>query len=669
MATRIRFVRGKSLVMLKRLSCPLVLVLFFSITAAAQTGSRQDTATVNHLLEKSKSLFGEDPVKAIDVSREAQHLAAKLHFQKGEAIALKNIGIGYYYQQKYDMALNYWHQSLAIFRRMNDDVGISNLLNNISAVYKDRGDDVKALDFCLQALKLAEKTKDTTRIVSSLVTAASIYHNTRDPKALDYLLKALPLSKAKGDQRTNSIVLSNLGEIYYDEQQDDKALPYYKEAIAADSSSAQVAFAYNGLGKIYLRKKAYDAALHNHQKALLLSEKVGDQSQQMRAWQGIANVQLQEGNYGSALNYLQRAEARAQELGTKVDLRDIYQNLSLAYSKTADYRNAYLYQSKYAGIKDTLYNTESLKKLGLLNFGFELSKKEDQIKLLTNEKKLGEVQVQKERQAKTAFAIGVVLLCLIAFIIFRGYQHKEKINKVLDRQRVQIHTLLNNILPAEVVKELQEYGHAKPRSYERVSVLFSDFRNFTMIAEKMTPEELVKELNICFVAFDNIIEKNKLEKIKTIGDAYMCAGGIPTADISHPFRIVQAAMEIQAYMKTFNQRRKDEGHEPLEMRIGIHVGPVVAGVVGKKKYAYDIWGNTVNIASRMESNGEPGKINISAATYELVKEKYICTHRGKLYAKNVGEIDMYFVQQEIGVPDEKAVSEPAEPLDDRVYVN
>lgn len=141
--------------------------------------------------------------------------------------------------------------------------------------------------------------------------------------------------------------------------------------------------------------------------------------------------------------------------------------------------------------------------------------------------------------------------------------------------------------------------------------------------------------------------------------SYMCAGGIPTADLSHPFRIVKAGLEIQEYIQDFNKKRIENDLEPLEMRIGIHVGPVVAGVVGRKKYAYDIWGSTVNIASRMESNGEPGKVNISAATYDLIKEKYRCIHRGKLYAKNVGDIDMYFVQGEISMHPEYKKEETA----------
>ncbi|HZI02143.1 MAG TPA: adenylate/guanylate cyclase domain-containing protein, partial [Flavisolibacter sp.] len=224
---------------------------------------------------------------------------------------------------------------------------------------------------------------------------------------------------------------------------------------------------------------------------------------------------------------------------------------------------------------------------------------------------------------------------------------KVKTNKILDNQKAEIESLLLNILPTEVAKELQSSGKATPRSYERVSVMFSDFRGFTTIADKMSPEELVQELNSSFMVFDQISEKYKLEKIKTIGDAYMCAGGIPIPDEHHVYNMVRASLEMQEYIVSNNRKREEEGKPVWDLRVGIHVGPVVAGVVGRRKYAYDIWGSTVNIASRMESNGAPGRVNISSATYELIKDRFVCTHRGKIHAKNVGEIDMYFVDYEL----------------------
>ncbi len=219
----------------------------------------------------------------------------------------------------------------------------------------------------------------------------------------------------------------------------------------------------------------------------------------------------------------------------------------------------------------------------------------------------------------------------------------------------EIEGLLLNILPAEVAKELQVNGHATPRNYESVSVMFTDFKGFTSIAEKMSPQELVEELNTCFITFDNIIGKYNLEKIKTIGDSYMCAGGIPTPDKDHVINMIKASLEIKDYINQNNIKRGHAGLDPWYLRIGIHVGPLVAGVVGKKKYAYDIWGGTVNIASRMESNGEPGKVNISSATYDLIKDKYDCIYRGKISAKNIGEIDMYFVEGEAIISNERVL--------------
>jgi len=227
-------------------------------------------------------------------------------------------------------------------------------------------------------------------------------------------------------------------------------------------------------------------------------------------------------------------------------------------------------------------------------------------------------------------------MIVFSLIVFR---QRNKISK--EKQRSD--ELLLNILPSEVAEELKEKGSADAKLFDDVTVMFTDFKGFTTIAEKLSAKDLVGEINYCFSAFDNIIHKYGIEKIKTIGDAYMAAGGLPVANKTHAKDVVSAAIEINKFMEEHKQQRLREGKEIFEIRIGIHTGPVVAGIVGIKKFAYDIWGDTVNLASRMESSGETGKVNISGSTYEFVRNDFTCTYRGKIQAKNKGEVDMYFV--------------------------
>jgi class 3 adenylate cyclase len=215
--------------------------------------------------------------------------------------------------------------------------------------------------------------------------------------------------------------------------------------------------------------------------------------------------------------------------------------------------------------------------------------------------------------------------------------------QIVEQERQKSDKLLLNILPEETAAELKEKGSATPQHYDLVSVLFTDFKGFSQIAEKLSPQAVIENLNTCFLALDEICEKHNLEKIKTIGDSYMCAGGIPIANTSNPLDCVRAGLEMQTWMANWKAEKQAKGEPAWELRLGIHSGEVVAGVIGKNKFAYDIWGDAVNLASRMESSGEAGKVNISGATYELVKDKFQCAYRGKIEAKNKGEVEMYFV--------------------------
>jgi len=255
---------------------------------------------------------------------------------------------------------------------------------------------------------------------------------------------------------------------------------------------------------------------------------------------------------------------------------------------------------------------------------------------------------------KTWYAYLVYLIATASFILmlikWRSYifaQEKHRLELIiadrteeLVKQKERAEEIVSNILPKDTAEELKSTGRATRKSYKMVTVLFSDVQGFTKIAEHMNPESLLDELDRFFYQFDMVVEKYNIEKIKTIGDAYMCAGGIPEKNRTNPLEVVMAALEMRQYMKTMKKRHENDWN----IRIGIHTGPVIAGVVGTKKITYDIWGDTVNIASRMESSGEVGEINISGLTHEIVKDYFECEHRGKMPVKNKGDIDMYFVK-------------------------
>ncbi|EMJ89111.1 adenylate/guanylate cyclase domain-containing protein [Leptospira meyeri] len=239
------------------------------------------------------------------------------------------------------------------------------------------------------------------------------------------------------------------------------------------------------------------------------------------------------------------------------------------------------------------------------------------------------------------------LVLLVFFFILLINQFVKAVNKAEDKliaEHQKSESLLLNVLPLEVARELKQNGVSKPRHYSSATVCFTDFEGFTKIAETLSPSELVEELDRCFSYFDSLMERHKLEKLKTIGDSYMFVGGIPKSNATHAIDSVLAALEIQAFMNQMKEIKAVQGLPYWELRLGIHSGELIAGVIGDKKFAYDVWSDTVNTASRCESSGMTGKINISSSTYELIKDFFQCEYRGEVPAKHKGNIKMYFVE-------------------------
>ncbi|HEY5692326.1 MAG TPA: adenylate/guanylate cyclase domain-containing protein [Cyclobacteriaceae bacterium] len=608
-----------------------------------------DSAKVDILNELGTRYLSQDVYRALDNGKKAQNLAKTINYRNGEAFALKLLGQGHASNGNYQEAINSFKASLALFESTHNKDGIANILNNLGSIYFLLGDDAKSIEYHLQSLKVAEEINNKVRIATNLNNLGTVYLNkpATANRSLVYFLRALPIFEEIEYDDGIGIVSGNIGEIYFNRQQYDSALTYFNTYVTMYEGMPDAAWGLSYIGQIYANQNDFDQAFKFHEEAVSIARDFDSKLDLAQSLLSLASTKNKKNDFpGSVASYRQALEI-SEEIKARQEIKKAYEGLTEQYAKLNDFKNAYIFSNLLIQIKDTLYNTNEDKKIQQLQFNFDIEKKESEIDLLTKDQALKEATIQRQKIVNYAAGITGFLLLLVILGTYNRYRYVRKTNKIIKDERDRSQELLLNILPEETARELETDGHAQTRYYENVTVLFTDFKGFSSIAGKLSPQDLVAELNDYFVAFDEIVDKYNLEKIKTIGDAYMCAGGIPTANETNPLDAVEAALEMQVFMKNRIAERIQKGLVAWELRIGIHTGPIVAGVVGKKKYAYDIWGDTVNVASRMESNSEPGKVNISSATFEKIKSVYDCDYRGKISAKNIGEVDMFFVGERI----------------------
>jgi class 3 adenylate cyclase len=542
----------------------------------------------------------------------------------------------------YASSLEYFNNFLKISEELGNKKGIESSYINIGSVYYYLGNYPEALKYKLKALKIQEEIgekRDMGLMYSDIGFLDIKLANYSD--ALPNLQAALKIFEELADKSGTALVYNNFATFYYAQGNFPEALKYNYAALKLKEELGNLndlADTYNNIGYVYMDMGNYEEARKNLFASLKIHDELGDKGALTQANINIGRLYTIQKKYYDASKYLAKGLSLAEEIGFTEQIAEGNYRLALLDSAQGNYKQAFEHYKIYIGARDSVVNQENTKKITQQQMQFEFDKR-DALAKAEQEKKdaLAQKELQRQKVARNGFMSGfaVVLLFAGVFLVQRNKIRKGK--KLSDK-------LLLNILPEEVAEELKAKGSADSKLIDNVTVLFTDFKGFTQLAEKLSPTELVSEINECFSAFDHIMLKHNVEKIKTIGDSYMAAGGLPTPNNTHAGDVVEAALEIQQYMLDYRAKREQAGDLFFEMRIGIHTGPVVAGIVGVKKFAYDIWGDTVNIASRMESSGEPGKVNISGATYTLVNDKFNCTHRGKIQAKNKGEIDMYFVE-------------------------
>ena len=613
-----------------------------SLKAIVQTG-KQDTTEVVALNALSSELIQTEELdQAKAYADQAIAIADQLGFKKGKAYAFKNKGLAEYYQRNYKEVLDYWTQSLHTFEAIEDTLGIANMTSNLGAAYYDQGGHTKALDYYLKSLSFSEKLKDSVRITSALLNIGGLYNQMENyDQALQYFQQVEPYLTTLNNFQIQSSYLMGIGEVYSKTLNPEKALINYKEALSINQNTPDFAHILTMIGK-------EERKIGNTQKAIEYFDLAYDTAKnselpldQVQTLLALGNT-YKESDPKKALEVYKIAENLAIEIDTDEELRDIYQGMSLAYETAGQYKNAYAYQNKYLDLKDEIFNLETDDKIRGLQFDFDLEKKEDEIGLLEQEAQIADLQAKRQKYVIYGTVLGLILVFVLAVGAYKRERYVKKTNKIIEKEKNRSEKLLLNILPEETALELKENGKVAAKKFESVTVMFTDFKGFTRYSESLSPEELVQAVDYFFSKFDAVMDKYDLEKIKTIGDAYMCAGGLPFPTDDHHLKMVQAGFEIAQIMEDA-KKNTTGGIMNIDVRIGINTGPVVAGVVGTRKFAYDIWGDAVNVASRMESMSEPGKINVSKSTYLLIRDTYDCEHRGQIHVKNKGMMDMYFV--------------------------
>jgi class 3 adenylate cyclase/tetratricopeptide (TPR) repeat protein len=616
-----------------------------SLRAISTDGTRPDTTRFNAGYELiGSTIYSAPPDSSLHLAQELLAFARAHKLRKQEGQALNLCGIFYGNMSKLDSSEANYLRCLHIFEEIGNRRGMGGVLNNLANTVSST-DQQKAIGYYTDCLRIGEELGDSSLMARVLGNMGNIYAAQSDyVRAMAHYDRRIALANAIGDKQCaeeawicKGIVHRSLHDLVRARECFEKGLRMAREI---DDVSG-VCSALVSLGELSVDEEDHARGLALLDSGLTIAEAQQDVRMIAVTETVIARSHHLQGRRSTALGHAVRALRLAREVGDVEILRDAAEINYKILKAGGDVSGALAMHELYITLRDSIVSDENKQAIMSQRFQYEFDKKEALLHAEQEKKNaVAAEELRRKNLQRNAFIGGFGLMVLLAGVFFT---QRNRIGKEKKRSE----ELLLNILPAEVAEELKAKGEADAKLIDQVTVLFTDFKGFTAMSEKLTAKELVRDIHECFSAFDHIMAKHGIEKIKTIGDAYMAAGGLPVPNNTHALDVINAALEICDFIAEGKAHKLAQGLPYFEIRIGIHTGPVVAGIVGVKKFAYDIWGDTVNTASRMESSGEVGQVNISEATYELVKNEtgLTFTQRGKVQAKGKGEMEMYFVRR------------------------
>ena len=530
-----------------------------------------------------------------------------------------------------DLGLRYAEELITLAEKLGNTLYLYRGYLQKGNKLSTKGDPEAAMEAYIKSAEAAQKAGYVKGQGSALGAIADTYGNAKNyANAMLYYRKAIEVMRNSGDTVLLATVISNAGDAFLQQKMYDSALLYFRESgrvFALVDYPTGKAYSLGNIGMVYANTGQKDLAEKNINEAIRLLEEMGDYSPICIYLISMSDIYAAKGDDGIAQNYALRSLSLAEQFKLKDQVSQASLKLSILSEKAGDKDAALGYFKKYIAFRDSVNDINTVQKMANLRTDFEVSQKQVEVDLLNQQKKN-----QRNILVSVFIILGLVTILLGTLYVYY---------RIISREKKRSESLLLNILPAETAKELKKHGKVNAVKFDQVTVLFTDFVSFSKVAEKVEPEQLVESIDFYFRGFDEITSRHGLEKIKTVGDAYMCACGLPTANPSHATNVIRAAQDMINLVKL--ELNKNDSLSHFEIRIGVHTGPVVAGIVGIKKWQYDIWGDTVNIASRMESMSQPGRINISETTYQEIKNDFTCEYRGEIEVKNRGPLKMYFL--------------------------